>query len=101
MANTMRTSLIARPAVYPEINAEEFRDFARLMRRDPLFPITYESWIVRVQHEVGNQFKVGSIIDPRKVHADEFARWCRTFGYEPSLTALWRFAVWKANGHGA
>jgi hypothetical protein len=87
-----------RTSVYPEILAQEFDDFASLMK-DPFFPDTYQRWIDRVRHEVEGKFRYGFVINPRKVHPDEFERWCRAQGIAPSFVALWRFALWKAEKH--
>jgi hypothetical protein len=88
-------SIPDRTSVYPEVLAQEFDDFASLMR-DPFFPGTYEGWIERVQREVKHSFRYGIVINPRKVHPEEFARWCRALEIPPSFVALWRFALWKA-----
>ncbi len=90
-----QSSAPLRTSVYPEIVAHEFEDFASLMK-DPAFPQTYEGWIDRVGYEISDRMWRGSLIDPRKVHAIEFSRWCEVFAVRPSYVALWRFAAWKS-----
>jgi hypothetical protein len=91
----------SRTSVYPEILEKDFSEFAALMRTDPLFPGSYAGWIECVGDELKYRFGPGSVIDPRKVNPEEFGRWCRSRGVDPSFTALWSFALWMSEANNA
>ncbi|MGC2517858.1 MAG: hypothetical protein WA373_01945 [Burkholderiales bacterium] len=75
------------------IEREEYDSFVKAIPSDNRLPGSYYDWIKYRLQEDSDRIAQGQLINKVIIHYDDFTRYCRTAGLEPSYVALQACAV--------
>ncbi len=81
--------------ISPIIEQQEYDSFVRAAQNDDDFPRSYDDWIKRRLKEKAIYLAQDVIVKEVVVPYEEFARYCKTTGREPSYKTLMDCAVIK------